>query len=184
MVLKKALIIKWMAPWYFTRYLKGYFHVLNIYTQNTILMKRYKKWLLFALLGTASFLNAQDWKTDFNEAKRQAKNEKKPIILVFQGSDWCAPCIKLDREVWSTEAFKDYAAEHYIMLQADFPRRKANALPPAQVAANTQLAEAYNPKGIFPLVVVLNETGEVLGETSYKKASPQAYIRELNDFLD
>ena len=127
--------------------------------------------------------SAQEWHTDFSEAKNIAKAKDLPIVLVFQGSDWCAPCIKLDREVWSTDEFKDYAKEHYVMLQADFPRRKKNALPKEQLNKNKALAEGYNQQGIFPFVVVLNADGEVYGETSYKKLSPKEYIKEMNSFI-
>ena len=37
----------------------------------------------------------QEWQTDFTKAKEKATAEDKPIILVFQGSDWCAPCKNL-----------------------------------------------------------------------------------------
>ena len=78
-------------------------------------MKKITQTLFLTLLSiTAAF--AQEWQTDFNSAKELASAENKPIILVFQGSDWCAPCIKLDREIWSSDTFKEYASEHYIML--------------------------------------------------------------------
>ncbi|WP_458626785.1 thioredoxin family protein [Winogradskyella sp. PC D3.3] len=125
---------------------------------------------------------AQEWQTDINVAKEIAAKESKPIILVFQGSDWCAPCIKLDREIWSTDTFINYAKDHYVMLKADFPRRKKNALSDAQTQANALLAEKYNKQGYFPFVVVLNANGNVLGENSYKKTTPEAYIKELNAF--
>ena len=32
----------------------------------------------------------------------KAQKQNKKIILVFQGSDWCGPCIKLSKEIWST----------------------------------------------------------------------------------
>lgn len=137
---------------------------------------------LLVLLLTISGVTAQEWHTDFAKAKKTATAENKPIILVFQGSDWCAPCIKLDREIWSTEAFKKYASKNYVMLQADFPRKKKNALSESQTAANAKLAEAYNKNGIFPFVVILDANGKVLGETSYKKTTPEAYIEELNTF--
>lgn len=137
---------------------------------------------LLVLLLTISGVTAQEWHTDFAKAKKTAAAENKPIILVFQGSDWCAPCIKLDREVWSTEAFKKYASEHYVMLQADFPRKKKNALSEKQTTANAKLAEMYNKNGVFPFVVVLDANGKVLGETSYKKTTPENYIKELNAF--
>jgi thioredoxin-related protein len=128
-------------------------------------------------------IKAQEWQTNFDTAKEIASTEKKPIILVFQGSDWCAPCIKLDREVWSTPIFKTYAKEHFVMLQADFPRKKKNTLSKQLTKANGQLFETYNKNGIFPFVVVLDNTGKVLGETSYKKTTPQDYIKELNSFI-
>jgi len=143
-----------------------------------------KKRLIVVCLLLLSFsaASAQDWQTDFLTAKGLASKDNKPIILVFQGSDWCAPCIKLDREVWSTPTFKTYASEHYIMLQADFPRKKKNALSEALTLANAALAEQYNKNGIFPFVVVLDENGKVLGETSYKKTTVENYIKELNAF--
>lgn len=143
-----------------------------------------KKVFLIAIMFVATISGyAQEWQTDFSKVKEIASQQQKPIILVFQGSDWCAPCIKLDREVWSTDSFKKYASEHYVMLQANFPRKKKNALSETQTAANAKLAETYNKKGIFPLVVVLDAKGNVLGKTSYKKTTPEAYIKELNAFV-
>lgn len=138
--------------------------------------------VLIVIFVSVSTTMAQEWNTDIKIAKEIASKESKPLILVFQGSDWCAPCIKLDREIWSTEVFKKYATEHYVMLQADFPRRKKNALPEAQTKANAALAEKYNKQGYFPFVVVLDSKGKVLGESSYKKTTPENYIKELNAF--
>lgn len=145
-------------------------------------MKKYIVFLLFAVINTVS-MTAQDWNTDLITAKKLAKTNDLPIVLVFQGSDWCAPCIKLDRAVWSTDEFKAYAEKHYVMLQADFPRRKNNALPEEQLNKNKALAESYNRQGIFPFVVVMNANGEVYGETSYKKLTTKEYIEELNSFI-
>lgn len=138
---------------------------------------------MILLFCSAQWINAQEWVTDFNKAKDIATQQKKPIILVFQGSDWCAPCIKLDREVWQTDVFKDYAATHFVMLKADFPKRKKNVLSDKQTEQNKKLAELYNKNGYFPFVVVLDKNGKVLGETGYKKLSPQEYIKLLNSFV-
>lgn len=140
--------------------------------------------ILVVVLLNLSTIYAQEWQTDFEKAKNTASTEDKPIILVFQGSDWCAPCIKLDRQVWSTAVFKEYASEHYVMLQADFPRKKENSLLETQAKANAKLAETYNKNGIFPLVVVLDANGNVLGKTGYKKTTPEQYIKELNAFTE
>lgn len=137
---------------------------------------------LIVMIVNINTIIAQEWQTEINVAKEIATKESKPIILVFQGSDWCAPCIKLDREIWSTDTFKKYAKEHYVMLKADFPRRKKNKLSEKQTKANALLAEKYNKQGFFPFVVVLDSNGKVLGESSYKKTTPENYIKELNAF--
>lgn len=142
--------------------------------KNSILM------VILFFLGLT--VNAQTWKTDMDEAKEQAQKEHKEILLVFQGSDWCAPCIKLDREIWTSSEFKDYAKEHYVLVKADFPRRAKNQLEPEQQEKNNKLAEKYNQQGYFPLVVVMDEEGHVLGKTGYKKLSPKEYIVLLNSF--
>ncbi|NCT17897.1 MAG: thioredoxin family protein [Flavobacteriaceae bacterium CG_4_8_14_3_um_filter_34_10] len=134
------------------------------------------------LLLSINSIQAQDWKTDFEEAKSIAAKNNQNIVLVFQGSDWCAPCIKLDREIWSTDAFKNFSKQHFVMLKADFPRRKANRLSEEQTKKNALLAEKYNPSGYFPFVVVLNKDGKVLGETGYKKISPETFIAQLQSF--
>lgn len=142
----------------------------------------------FLILGLAvvSTLTcfSQNWHKNFEEAQKDAQTNNKTLVLVFSGSDWCAPCIKLDREVWQSTEFKDYAAQHYALYKADFPRRKANKLSENLEKQNKGLAEKYNAKGYFPLVLVLNTKGEILGETGYQKVTPKAYISILNSFND
>ncbi len=138
--------------------------------------------LISILLLSIISVSAQEWSTDLSEAKNIALNENKTIILVFQGSDWCVPCIKLDREIWSSDEFKNYAQDHFVMLKADFPRKKKNKLDDAQQENNNKLAEQYNKNGFFPLVVVLDKDGNVLGTTGYKKISPTDYIKLLVSF--
>jgi len=144
-------------------------------------MKKLQYTIFLFLIGIIS-LQAQEWQTDFNTASKEAIENDRPVILVFKGSDWCAPCIKLDREVFQTEAFKRYAKDHFVMLEADFPRKKKNVLPEEQQQKNKQLAEKYNRNGIFPFVVILNGEGKVLGETGYLKVTPSEYIRHLESY--
>lgn len=128
-------------------------------------------------------LVAQDWHEDFNVALATSKAENKPLILVFAGSDWCAPCIKLNRDIWSSDTFKAYAADNYVLYKADFPRKKKNHLSEFMINQNKELAEKYNPRGHFPLVVVLDGDETVKGKTGYNKVAPNEYIKMLNAFV-
>lgn len=143
-------------------------------------MKNIFTFSLLVLFSLSSF--AQDWKTNFEEAKKEATNNNKNILLVFQGSDWCGPCIKLDKEVWSTLEFQNLSKNHFVMLKADFPRKKANKLSESLTIQNRKLAEKYNKEGFFPLVVVLSKEGNVLGKMGYEKTNPTAYFKKLTDF--
>lgn len=138
--------------------------------------------LVFGSLLTLSNVRAQEWQTNFEKAKELAQKGDQHIVLVFQGSDWCAPCIKLDREVWSSPEFQGLAKDHFVMLKADFPRKQKNKLPKDQEDRNKSLAAKYNPNGYFPLVVVLDAKGKVLGQAGYEKLTPKAYFNKLNAF--
>ena len=143
---------------------------------------RQRMLLSFLFMCIMLLANAQNWQTDFNKAKELASNENKKLILVFQGSDWCAPCMKLDRQIWSNEVFKSYAKDHYVMVLADFPKRKGNELSEEQQVKNNELAEVYNKNGYFPLVVIITKDGKVIGQTGYKNMTPTEYIEHLNSF--
>lgn len=141
-----------------------------------------KKYLILLCFLFASIVSAQKWEHKLDDAVALAKKSNHNIILVFSGSDWCAPCIKLDKSIWQSEDFKAYAKEHWVLVRADFPRKKVNQLPEEQSKANGQLAEKYNKKGYFPLVLMLDPEGKVLGETSYKNIAPKEYIALLKAF--
>ncbi|WP_116105280.1 thioredoxin family protein [Lewinella sp. IMCC34191] len=135
----------------------------------------------FLLLSFAA--SAQQWATDYDDALQTAAEENKEVVLVFSGSDWCAPCIKLDRDIWQDASFQEKAAEEFVFYRADFPRKKENQLSDELTEKNAQLAERYNQRGAFPLVVVLDPKGEVLGQTGYKKLSPTEYLEILESFV-
>jgi len=109
-----------------------------------------------------SILLPTSWETDFSKAKQTAVSEHKMILLNFSGSDWCGPCIRLREDIFEKDAFKQFAADHLVLVNADFPRLKKHQLSKEQQAANDQLADVYNKKGIFPLTVLLSADGNVL----------------------
>ncbi|WP_152286574.1 thioredoxin family protein [Flavicella marina] len=137
---------------------------------------------IFLLFVCSTNAFSQDWQHNFEKTKTIAAAENKSIVLVFKGSDWCAPCMKLDQKIFSSDAFKNGYAKHFILLEADFPRKKKNALAKELKEQNNLLASTYNQNGHFPLVVVLDSKGNVLGKTGYNKLSPQAYLDSLIAF--
>jgi thioredoxin-related protein len=108
------------------------------------------------------FLVSPEWLTNFDVAKETAIKENKMILLNFSGSDWCSPCVRFKKNYIDNPSFKEFATTNLILFNADFPKLKKNAISKEQTAENEKLAEKYNPKGIFPLIILLNENGTVL----------------------
>ncbi len=142
-----------------------------------------KKAFLITFLFFSAIGFSQNWATNLEEAKAIANKENKTILLVFSGSDWCAPCIKLDRNVWQSDEFKSYSIEKLVLLRADFPKKKGNALAEEIKNANLALAEKYNKEGFFPLVVVLDKNGKVLAKKGYENQNAEKYITELQAII-
>ncbi len=139
-----------------------------------------KKIIVTLFIFMVSLSYSQNWKTNFEEAKTEALKENKNILLVFSGSDWCAPCIKLDNVVWKSEAFKLEAEKNWVIYKADFPKKKVNQLSPELAESNNKLAEKYNSNGSFPLVVLLDKTGKIIGMTGFKNISASEYIQLIH----
>ena len=118
-----------------------------------------------------------DWLNDFSQAKAIAASTGRPILINFTGSDWCGWCIKLDKEVFSQKAFKEYAAEELVLFKADFPRK--TKLPANVTAQNRKLAGQYKIEG-YPTVILVNAEGEVIHRTGYESGGADKYVKSLN----
>ena len=135
---------------------------------------------LTAVLLPALALAGEGWETDFEKAKAKAKQEGKFLLLDFSGSDWCHWCVKLDQEVFSQPAFKEYAAKQLVPVLLDFPMRKE--LPAALKAQNTALQKKYQIRG-YPTVVLLDPDGKKVAQTGYKRGGAAKYVEHLEELL-
>lgn len=126
--------------------------------------------------GTHASKSGDAWMTDVDAAMAKAKAENKVLLMDFTGSDWCIWCKRLDGEVFSTQQFNDYAAEHLVLLKVDFPR----SVPQSDEVkkANRALLEKYGIEG-FPTVIVLNSEGEKIGEMGYQDGGPATWLKSL-----
>ena len=143
-----------------------------------------KKSLAFALAITltAVLVSAQTstWNQDFKKAMALSQKTGKPVLIDFSGTDWCSWCIKLDKEVFSKRAFKQYAKKDLILMLAAFP--KWAPLAADLKAQNEELAQKFSVEG-FPTVVLLNSKGETIGRTGYQPGGPEKYVQHLKEII-
>jgi protein disulfide-isomerase len=119
----------------------------------------------------------EGWVTDLSKAQAQAKADHKLVLMDFNGSDWCAPCKALRKNVLSSPEFKEYAKKNLVLVDVDFPHHKE--IPQAQKEANDALAQKFSVEG-FPTVIVLNSEGKELKKSvGYDGESAKDFIAQL-----
>ena len=125
-----------------------------------------------------------EWLTDYEIAKQEAGINGKYMMLYFSGSDWCKPCIQLNKNILDTETFSDYAKGNFVPVKLDFAKMKKNRQTKKKVIHNEDLAEKYNPNGVFPLLVFLDKNEEMIGFTGFTDVSPRAYVSMIEKIIE
>ena len=141
-----------------------------------------KKLFLAILLLTSYLSFAQDlhWETDLNTAKEIAKQQNKPIVMYFTGSDWCSPCKKLKADFFHSEEFKERASS-LVLLMIDLPFRQ-DIVTAEQLKKNKIVNKKYNSGDSYPYIVGLNSNGKKVNDISN-----YSYLRDTTlhfDFLN
>ncbi|MGB5896232.1 MAG: thioredoxin family protein, partial [Ignavibacteriaceae bacterium] len=98
----------------------------------------------------------------------------------FTGSDWCKWCFKLSDEVFSKDAFKEYADENLILVKLDFPRSISQSSETK--AYNQSLAQKYGVQG-FPTIIIFNSQGKPVAKTGYRTGGAANYVSHIKSFL-
>ncbi len=139
-----------------------------------------KKTLTIAFLLVLSFTFAQQ--KSFTNSIETAKSENKKVLLYFSGSDWCAPCVKFKKFIVNTPEFQTFASENLVLYNADFPRLSKNKLAKEVEKENETLADKYNSKGLFPLILLLDAEGNVVKKwEEFPKETVEEFIGKLKE---
>jgi rhodanese-related sulfurtransferase/thiol-disulfide isomerase/thioredoxin len=122
------------------------------------------------------------WLTDLPSAQARARAEKKSVLLFFHGSDWCPACVEMQRQVFDSPAFAQYACQTLVLVDVDFPdkHKQDEALRRANIALKARFNLSPVPDEGFPTIVLLNDAGEtVFQETGYAGGGPAEVLPKL-----
>ena len=97
------------------------------------------------------------WTDNFTAAVGKAKAEKKPILALFTGSDWCPPCQQLEKNILLQPSFKDFAKKHLVTVFLDFPREAK--IDDGVKQQNDALAKKFSVEA-YPTILILSADGE------------------------
>ena len=113
------------------------------------------------------------WHTSLETALEKAKAGNRKVLVLRTGSDWCPPCMRLEREALSSKEFKKFAEKHLELVFLDSPRRKT--ISPEQKAYNAKTAQALKMGNGVPSLVIVDASGKVTAR--------QMGYRDLRKFM-
>lgn len=146
--------------------------MLKIFSRNTFTK------VLLTLMSVPALAGGEGWTEDYEAAKTQAAEEGKTLLMDFTGSDWCGWCIKLDKEVFSKDAFKAYAEDNLVLVMLDYPRN--NNQTGEVKAQNAALKDEFGIRG-FPTIYLTDAAGLPYAKTGYVAGGPEKYIKHLEE---
>ncbi len=121
-----------------------------------------KKILLLLALITFSFATVS-WEDDYDYALESAKEEKKPLLLMFS-SPSCKVCIYMKNKVYPVKEVSDYISENFIPVEIDI----------------TEYPEAFGYKILgTPTYYFLTSQGKPIGEAMIGGAKADAFLQKL-----
>ena len=133
---------------------------------------------LVATLSSDAAASGDAWTDDFQAARERAKTEGKDLLLEFTGSDWCPPCMKLTREVFSTEKFQDEASKRYVLVIVDNPRGEDVITP--EVRKQNDALHATYAVNAWPTIFLADADGRPYARSiEFSPGSPDPYLKHL-----
>lgn len=135
-----------------------------------------------ALVPSPAAAGGKGWTHDMAAAMKQAKEEKKDLLLDFTGSDWCGWCIRLNEEVFSQEAFKAEGPKHFVLVELDFPNDKSNLSEETQ-KQNEEWSQKLSVRG-FPTIFLTDADGRPYAQTGYQDGGADKYVAHLAELRE
>ncbi len=136
--------------------------------------------VMLAVMAALPLAAATENFTDFAKAKAVAEKEKKPLMLIFSGSDWCPPCKMMHRKVLSSPEFAAFAGKKAVFVMLDYPRRKAQSRE--EKRRNEKLAAEFGIDSL-PSVVMISANGTASKPYIPPVSSPAAFIARAEEVL-
>jgi len=147
-------------------------------------MKKFWTVLLIVCCCAAGTLSAAEkapkgWTEKYPAALKRAEKEKKPMLLLFTGSDWCGWCKKLKKEVLDTKEFRELESK-IILVYLDFPAQKKQDADIKE--QNAGLSRQFQISG-YPATVIVSPDGKVLTRISGFRPAPE-YVKTIEAVLE
>jgi hypothetical protein len=107
------------------------------------------------------------WESNFDVAKQRSIKENKIILIHFVHKSGDGKNVKLEKEVFETSEFIDYANKQVVLLKIDLGIEQTSS--EKQFYHNAIIRERYNSGAVAPYTVITDAEGKVLKSWNYKQ---------------
>jgi len=127
----------------------------------------------------ASEASAVDaWSIDAAASAESARKDSRDMLLLFTGSDWCPPCIKLESQILGKQEFLKAASKEYVLVKFDFPEKTEQSAELEE--QNVDWATRFGIEA-FPTVVLLDSEQRPYAFTGFRDEGPNEYLTHLTE---
>lgn len=141
-----------------------------------------KAGLLCFLMSLPAHSEELVWMTDVQQAKSEAADNDRVLLLFFTGSDWCGWCQKLEMEVFDSSIFAQYAKDQLVPVKLDFPYGDGK-ISPEQLEHNEKWRDVYPVEG-YPTVYLVSPEGEAFSKLGYREGGAEFYVGLLESAIE
>ncbi len=126
-------------------------------------------------------------------AQDKATKDKKNIMILFSGLQWCGPCKKFDKDVVKNKTFKNYAQKNLVFVEIDLKqngnveinidKKKDSKISRLNMGKlkdfRKELAEKFQVKGV-PTAIILNNKGDVLFKHVGSGINAKDFVKKIS----
>ncbi len=135
--------------------------------------------LSWAVAGTASETNADQWTTDPDSAIAAARKDGKDLLFYFAGTEKCKDCRSLEEEVFDQADFQDEITSEFLLVRIEHrDSSTANEIEKVNSLKWTREFAVTN----FPTVFLVDSQLIPFAVTGYEKGGVNNYLGMLTEF--
>lgn len=137
--------------------------------------------LIIALCVSIPLQAALEWHTDYAEVKNLSKQENKPALLFFNGSDWAGSAMKMKHEILTSPSFQKEIGGRFICMEIDFP--KHTTLSAALALQNSELKTRFQVEDL-PSLLLLDNQERIIAQVGYLPETGEQLAADLIKLLE
>lgn len=124
------------------------------------------------------------WESNFDIAKQRSIKENKIILIHFVHKNKDAKNVKLEKALFETSGFIDYANKEVVLLKVDLGIERTGDSE-KQFYHNSILLERFNNKMLAPYTIITDAEGNILKRWSHEQPIVAAdFVRSIKESIE